>query len=332
MESTNNRRVYFCYQCSRETKEIEIKTKNNPICVHCGNGFVELIELKLGSDNNLSISPGVVPNQMPNNVSPASIKPDSHIPSHIIPQQYPVHQINANINNLEIDNPYIINIKDDIILDTNHLQTSLNCPTNTLSLNNLRFDVPILTSHVVLNIDNFSEIRQRLIPNPFYNPNYINDSFNNNVYNFVNSHSEFLQRNQENEVFENLLNYLMVNDTNKYGTPPASIEAIKALKRITVTEDYLNNNSIQECNKECSICKENLKEQEVLVLMPCEHIFHENCIVPWLESHNNCAICRFELQTNDEDYEERKNKTRQLLKEVGNKDFNFGESGKGGQK
>ena len=29
--------------------------------------------------------------------------------------------------------------------------------------------------------------------------------------------------------------------------------------------------------------------------MPCSHLFHDECLVPWLERHNTCPVCRFEL-------------------------------------
>ena len=41
----------------------------------------------------------------------------------------------------------------------------------------------------------------------------------------------------------------------------------------------------------CSICLVSLGEGDMLVL-PCTHRFHEQCITPWLQKHKSCPCCR----------------------------------------
>jgi E3 ubiquitin-protein ligase RNF181 len=90
--------------------------------------------------------------------------------------------------------------------------------------------------------------------------------------------------------------------------PPASKELIKNLPSKTVTED----------DEKCAIClvpNENLNGQKFLKL-PCNHEFHDSCILPWLEKTNSCPMCRQEMKTDDQDYEERKKrKQRQHQRE-----------------
>lgn len=43
----------------------------------------------------------------------------------------------------------------------------------------------------------------------------------------------------------------------------------------------------------CSICLVEYKESDLLRLLPpCGHLFHVNCVDPWLRMHSTCPICR----------------------------------------
>ncbi|KAL6883311.1 hypothetical protein ACP4OV_010725 [Aristida adscensionis] len=101
---------------------------------------------------------------------------------------------------------------------------------------------------------------------------------------------------------EQLIEQLAENDPNRYGTPPAAKSALSSLPDVVVTEAMV----AAADGAECAVCKEDLSPGEGAKQMPCKHIYHGDCIVPWLELHNSCPICRFELPTDDPDYEGRK--------------------------
>ncbi|OWM63122.1 E3 ubiquitin-protein ligase RING1 [Punica granatum] len=97
---------------------------------------------------------------------------------------------------------------------------------------------------------------------------------------------------------EQLIQQLAENDPNRYGTPPASKSAMEALPTSKVTDVQLNSGMNQ-----CAVCQDDFEKDMEVKQMPCKHIYHSDCLLPWLELHNSCPVCRHELPTDDADYE-----------------------------
>ena len=46
----------------------------------------------------------------------------------------------------------------------------------------------------------------------------------------------------------------------------------------------------------CSICLENFNEDDIIIKLDCEHIYHNPCLEKWLSIYNNkCPKCRKEV-------------------------------------
>jgi hypothetical protein len=43
--------------------------------------------------------------------------------------------------------------------------------------------------------------------------------------------------------------------------------------------------------EQCSICIEPILKNNTIILK-CNHIFHDHCILSWLKEHYSCPICR----------------------------------------
>ncbi|KAF0936147.1 hypothetical protein E2562_038871 [Oryza meyeriana var. granulata] len=85
-----------------------------------------------------------------------------------------------------------------------------------------------------------------------------------------------------------LLQHLAESDPSRNGTPPAKKEAVEALPTVKIEEVV-----------SCSVCLDDLELGSQAKQMPCEHKFHSCCIVPWLELHSSCPVCRFELPSDE---------------------------------
>ena len=163
-------------------------------------------------------------------------------------------------------------------------------------------------SNLTQNRPRRQNIMENLYPRTINRVN-VGNSNNSNILDIVNS---LLNYNDDSHL-ENIINYLMANDPNKYGNPPASKKALEGLESIIVDEISFAEMKKEGLN-ECSVCKEDFALKETVKKMPCKHYFHEGCLGPWLEQRNSCPTCRFELPTDDGEYEKRKNEKRNYVR------------------
>ncbi|XP_010520270.2 PREDICTED: E3 ubiquitin-protein ligase RDUF2-like, partial [Tarenaya hassleriana] len=94
--------------------------------------------------------------------------------------------------------------------------------------------------------------------------------------------------------FERLLEQLSqieatTTGIGRSGNPPASKSAIESMPRIEISAGHVNTDT------HCAVCMEAFEPGSEAREMPCKHIFHGDCIVPWLSIRNSCPVCRFEL-------------------------------------
>ncbi|KAJ0084940.1 hypothetical protein Patl1_30070 [Pistacia atlantica] len=85
-----------------------------------------------------------------------------------------------------------------------------------------------------------------------------------------------------------LLQHLAENDPNRYGTPPAQKGAVEAMPSVKVMETL-----------QCSVCLDDFEIGSEAKEMPCKHKFHSGCILPWLELHSSCPVCRYQMPADE---------------------------------
>ncbi|KAG2314109.1 hypothetical protein Bca52824_017231 [Brassica carinata] len=82
--------------------------------------------------------------------------------------------------------------------------------------------------------------------------------------------------------FEELLEQLADSDNSRRGAPPASMSCVRNLPRVIIREEGLD----------CAVCKEVFSLGNETTQLPCLHLYHPHCIVPWLSARNSCPLCR----------------------------------------
>ncbi|KAD4384182.1 hypothetical protein R6Q59_011837 [Mikania micrantha] len=85
------------------------------------------------------------------------------------------------------------------------------------------------------------------------------------------------------------LQHLAENNPTQHGTPPTRKKAVLSIPTVRITEG-----SVQ-----CCVCFEEFEVGNEAKELPCKHKFHDDCILPWLNIHSSCPVCRYQLPSDD---------------------------------
>ncbi|CAM0885524.1 unnamed protein product [Alopecurus aequalis] len=98
--------------------------------------------------------------------------------------------------------------------------------------------------------------------------------------------------------FERLLDQLAQIEAGGFGGrpcddhPPASKAAVDSMPTVVVAACHVGADS-----QDCAVCKDAFDLGAQAREMPCGHMYHQDCILPWLALRNSCPVCRHELPT-----------------------------------
>ncbi|KAM4578007.1 E3 ubiquitin-protein ligase RNF181 isoform 1-T1 [Fundulus diaphanus] len=98
-----------------------------------------------------------------------------------------------------------------------------------------------------------------------------------------------------------------LSDWDQRLPPPAAKTAVQTLTVVVISAEQADK------GVKCPVCLLEFEEQETVREMPCKHLFHSGCILPWLGKTNSCPLCRLELPTDNPEYEEFKKDKVSLL-------------------
>ncbi|KAF0919687.1 hypothetical protein E2562_030938 [Oryza meyeriana var. granulata] len=96
--------------------------------------------------------------------------------------------------------------------------------------------------------------------------------------------SRFLVGPSLEALFEQLLLH-----NNRQGPPPAPQSAIDSMPVVKINLRHLRD------DPHCPVCTDKFEVGTEAREMPCKHLYHADCIIPWLVQHNSCPVCRHPL-------------------------------------
>ncbi|KAG9145425.1 hypothetical protein Leryth_021344 [Lithospermum erythrorhizon] len=89
--------------------------------------------------------------------------------------------------------------------------------------------------------------------------------------------------------FDRLLDQLSQLEVNRPEKLPASKAAIESMPTVEIGSSHVCS------DMQCAVCHEDFIIGSKAREMPCKHLYHSECILPWLSLRNSCPVCRHEL-------------------------------------
>ncbi|KAF9962401.1 hypothetical protein BGZ72_006222 [Mortierella alpina] len=88
---------------------------------------------------------------------------------------------------------------------------------------------------------------------------------------------------------DDVITQMMELQSRQNGPVGASDEVISSIPVHKLSEEEL------DAKWECSVCKDEFTKEDTCLKLGCNHIFHDDCIKPWLKTNGSCPTCRFSL-------------------------------------
>ena len=189
-------------------------------------------------------------------------------------------------DNYNLSNPSSSKSKNtSYIIDSFHNnQNKSNISNNIKNTNNFNNS---LEHHYLLfneykNINN-NEIINNIIDEDD-NINFENlDNFMKEVDNILNEYNHIRVE------IENLINNL--NEINKNKVGPINNKLLYKL----IIKKIDDINKLHEESKKCIICLEDFINNDIVIYLPCFHVFHKICLMQWIKKHATCPLCKLNI-------------------------------------
>ncbi|KAL9553055.1 hypothetical protein PS6_004153 [Mucor atramentarius] len=99
---------------------------------------------------------------------------------------------------------------------------------------------------------------------------------------------------------DNIITQLM-EQNGGHAPPPAPEQVIESLQKRPLTDKEKSQET------DCAVCKDQFESHELVIELPCEHIFHDECIKPWLKLNSTCPVCRHSVLPDQQEQDNNSN-------------------------
>ncbi len=154
-------------------------------------------------------------------------------------------------------------------------------------------------------INNNDKFKNR--DNPFENNSNLINSENDKkyIYSKINNIIDFID-DLKDELNDELKLMSLINRNNTQPRiallarllDPSTKQKFKLkLKKMKMNKNLFNNNNKGKNEKPiCCICLRTMKINDEVSLLKCQHLFHFKCLDKWIETKEDCPICRNEIE------------------------------------
>jgi hypothetical protein len=202
---------------------------------------------------------------------------------------------NGNKNEIKIirdENNLIVDVQEDEIIGDNrinHMNNNINIPA---PMNYMRPNI------------NYQFSNPHSIPN-MMNMRPMNMNMNNFRFNNMNPMMPMNNMNYPN-IMNNIPMVMPMPMMNNFGFQymPMGMPMQFPININRLDQNILNSlpetevkdaSKLDSDNKNCVICLEDFKDNDLIICLPCIHVFHSDCIKSWFNNHNSCPTCKYSL-------------------------------------
>ena len=170
----------------------------------------------------------------------------------------------------------------------NMMNSNMNFMNNIMN-SNMNFMNNMMNSNMNMNMNMMNNNMNMNMMN--HNINMMNNNMNmmNNNMNMMNNMNMFPYVMMMNNPF-------MMNMPNNMGMRNPDISPVRRNVLESLPESTLDDiTKLDGEKKNCVICLNDFEVGEKVMILPCVHMFHSECIRDWFEAKDTCPICKFKL-------------------------------------